>query len=135
MLIYEERSVFMKCKFGFADRELEVSVNEENFAGLLHANDIKANLTGSDEVKRAILNPINSKKLSDIVKHGEKVVIITSDITRPMPSSIVIPLVIEELLRAGIEYEDITIVFAVGSHRKHSEEEKNILFPKIYIQR
>ena len=38
------------------------------------------------EVKRALAHPIDSQKLSDIVKPGEKIVIITSDVTRPVPS-------------------------------------------------
>jgi lactate racemase len=62
-----------------------------------------------------------------MVKPGEKIAIITSDITRPMPSKIVLPIAMEELDRAGIKDEDITVVFALGSHRKHTEEEKRYL--------
>lgn len=49
--------------------------------------------------------------------------IITSDITRPMPSYRVLPLLLEELYAAGIKDEDIIIVFALGSHRSHTKEE------------
>jgi nickel-dependent lactate racemase len=61
------------------------------------------------------------------VKPGEKVAIITSDITRPMPSKIVLPPVVDELVAAGLDYSDITVVFALGSHRKHTEDEKKYL--------
>ncbi|MCH5138646.1 nickel-dependent lactate racemase, partial [Clostridiaceae bacterium UIB06] len=54
-------------------------------------------------------------------------VIVTSDITRPMPSKIVLPVVIEELNNTGVKDDDITIVFALGSHRAHTEEEKKYL--------
>ncbi|MHB1653593.1 MAG: lactate racemase domain-containing protein [Desulfitobacteriaceae bacterium] len=36
--------------------------------------------------------PIQSPRLRDIVQPGEKIVIITSDITRPVPSKLILPL-------------------------------------------
>ncbi|MDL2258368.1 nickel-dependent lactate racemase, partial [Eubacteriales bacterium OttesenSCG-928-K08] len=57
------------------------------------------------------------------VKPGEKIVIITSDITRPMPTYAVIPALLDELYAAGIDKKDITLVFALGVHRKHTEAE------------
>lgn len=103
---------------------MKVNVADKNLMGVLHANDVGVGLKGADEVKRALDNPINSKRLQDIVKSGEKIAIITSDITRPMPSRVVIPPVLDELYEAGVRDGDITIVFALGSHRKHTEEEK-----------
>lgn len=38
-----------------------------------------------EEIRRALAHPISSPCLSEIVKAGEKVVIITSDVTRPVP--------------------------------------------------
>ena len=93
----------------------------------LRQNKVDVELTGEAEVRRALMEPIVSARLSEIVKSGEKVVIVTSDITRPMPSKTVLPPVMEELLRAGARYEDITVVFALGSHRKHTEEEMRYL--------
>lgn len=117
----------MEYSLGFSKTSIKVDISDKNLLGVLHANDVEIGLTGKAEVERAILNPINSKRLSQIVKPGEKIVIITSDITRPMPSSTVLPVVIEELYRAGISDNDITIVFALGSHRKHTEDEKKYL--------
>ncbi len=74
-------------------------------------------------VRDALSNPIGSTRLKDIVKPGEKIVIITSDITRPMPTWEVIPHVLDEMYEAGIDKDDITLVFALGSHRPHSEDE------------
>ena len=54
---------------------------------------------------------------------GQKVAIVTSDITRPLPSYLVLPPVLKELNRGGISDSDITIVFALGSHRAHTREE------------
>lgn len=88
-----------------------------------------------DLIRRALANPIGSPRLGDIVKPGEKIVIITSDITRPMPSHIVLPFVVEELEKAGIPDADIQIIFGLGIHRGHTEEEKALLAGKAMYDR
>jgi nickel-dependent lactate racemase len=44
-----------------------------------------------------------------------------------MPSKIVLTVLVEELNNCGIKDEDITVVFALGNHRSHTEEEKKYL--------
>ena len=117
----------MQFKYGYGKEYREFSIADENIIAELGQNTVETKLTGVDEVKRALENPIGTGKLSSIVKPGEKIVIITSDVTRPMPSKLVLPPLVDELLRGGANYEDITVVFALGSHRKHSEEEKRYL--------
>jgi len=105
----------------------ELNIDEKNFMGMITPNETKLKCQSVRELRTALENPINSKRLCDIVKQGEKVSIVTSDITRPMPSREVLPLIIEELELGGVKSEDITVVFALGSHRKHTEEEKKYL--------
>ena len=114
-----------ELKFGKGN--LSVEIEDKNFCGELLPNEVKTELTGEDEVRRALENPIGSKRLRDIVKAGEKIVIITSDITRPMPSKVVLPSVVEEIKSAGVREEDMTIILALGSHRGHTEDEKKML--------
>ena len=75
------------------------------------------------EIRRALAEPIGTPRLSQIVKPGKKIAIITSDITRPMPTYKVMPVLLDELYAAGVKKEDITLVFALGSYRKHTPEE------------
>ncbi|MTK11324.1 MAG: nickel-dependent lactate racemase, partial [Clostridiaceae bacterium] len=117
----------MEYSFGFGKVKLKFNIDEKNVSNVLLPNEVELDLTGVEEVRRAMDNTISSSKLKDIVKAGENVVIVTSDITRPMPSKIVLPVVIEELNSAGIKDENITIVFALGSHRAHTEDEKKYL--------
>jgi len=122
--------VIMNFSFGYGKSSLDFNVNDKNISKVLEANEVKIDFTGVAEVKRAMENPIASKRLKEIVKKGEKVAIITSDITRPMPSKLVLPVVVDELRSAGIQDKDITIVFAVGIHRSHTEEERKLLAGK-----
>ena len=117
----------MHFNYGYGKEYREFNIEDKNIIAELGQNTVETQLTGVDEVKRALENPIGTGKLSSIVKPGEKIVIITSDVTRPMPSKLVLPPLVDELLRGGASYADITVVFALGSHRKHSEEEKRYL--------
>ncbi len=117
----------MKLNFGFGAGVQEVEIPEKNLLGVLHANEAELRLTGEAEVQRALETPIGSPRLREIVKPGEKIAIVSSDITRPMPTYKVMPALLDELYAAGIKAEDITLVFALGSHRKHSDEERKRL--------
>jgi nickel-dependent lactate racemase len=117
----------MHYKYGYAREFKEFDIDDKNIIAELGQNSVEIGLTGEDEVKRALQEPIGTGRLSTLVKPGEKIVIVTSDVTRPMPSKLVLPLIVEELLTAGVPYEDITVVFGLGCHRKHTEEEKRYL--------
>lgn len=113
----------MKLELGIGSRLQQVEIPDHCVQQVLLPNDVKRELTGEDEVRRALADPVGTPALKEIVKAGETVAIVTSDITRPMPTYKVMPALLDELYEAGIRPEDITLVFALGSHRPHTEEE------------
>lgn len=117
----------LNINLGFGKKTASAYIDKDNLLGVLEPNHINIDSSGVEEVRRAIHEPIGSKRLKDIVKRGETIVTITSDITRPMPSKLVLPEIISELWHADIELKNIKIVFALGSHRKHTEKEKRYL--------
>ena len=80
--------------------------------------------TGAEAVREALKSPIGTKRLGELVRPGQKIAVITSDITRPCPSHVILPELLRELSKAGVRDEDITVVFALGSHRVHTQEEQ-----------
>ena len=108
---------------GFDKKQLELKVPKDRLLAELLPNEVEISLTGVDEVVRALDNPIGSDKVENLVKGGDRVCIITSDITRPMPSKICLPPLLERLNKAGVPDKDILIVFGLGSHRNHTKEE------------
>ena len=74
--------------------------------------------------RQALVHPIDSPPLKEIVKPGEKVAITVSDITRGWQRNAeTLPILIEELNEAGISDEDVTVIIAVGAHRQNTPEE------------
>lgn len=81
-------------------------------------------------IRTALAHPLGTLPLNAIVRRGETVAIITSDITRYTGSEIYLPLVVAELNAAGIKDADILIVIALGIHRKQTAaEHRKILGP------
>lgn len=113
----------MELEFGFGKGVQRVSLPKENLLGVLMANDVEYGLTGEAEVLRTLDAPIGAPKLEQVVRPGEKIAIITSDITRPCPTWVMLPPLLQRLFAAGVRKEDVTLVFALGSHRHHTPEE------------
>ncbi len=63
---------------------------------------------------------------------GEKVVIVTSDITRYTGSEIYLPLLVERLNRQGIADCNIEILIALGIHRKQTAHEHQKILGSLY---
>ena len=113
----------MKLELGFGQGTQPLEVPDQNVMGVLEPNPVPTGLTGTVEVARALAEPIGAPLLRQVVRPGETVAIVTSDITRPCPTAKILPPVLAELEAGGIRREDITLVFALGSHRPHTEEE------------
>lgn len=117
----------MEIELGFGAGVQKLAVPDENLIGILLPNPVEHALTGEEEVLRALSDPIGTPRLGEIVHPGEKIAIVTSDITRPMPSYKVLPALLDELYAAGVRREDITVVFGLGSHRKQTPDEQKKL--------
>ena len=103
-----------KIGFGFGD-EL-VAVLEPSINSYIPEAD------GGELVRRAMASPIGSPRLSELAKGKEKIVIIASDHTRPVPSGLIIPPMLAEI-REGNPRADITILIATGCHRGTTKDE------------
>ena len=102
-----------------------VTLAPEEIAAELEPNAVELEQkTVPELVRDALAHPIDSKPLKELVKPGESVCIIISDVTRRWQSpETSIPIVVEELESAGIRDEDILILSATGTHRRQTPEE------------
>ncbi|MCI9138082.1 MAG: nickel-dependent lactate racemase [Lachnospiraceae bacterium] len=78
--------------------------------------------TEDEIVLSAMEHPIGSPRLSELAKGRQKVVIICSDHTRPVPSRHIIPFMLKEI-REENPKADITLLIATGFHRATTREE------------
>lgn len=113
----------MQLSFGYGTRDEVVTVPDGQLLGVLTANEMTHERGGREAVRYALAHPIGAPRLGALVRAGQRIAIIASDISRPVPSHEILPEILSELFAAGCRAEDVTVVFALGSHRKHTEEE------------
>ena len=78
-------------------------------------------------VNRALDNPIDSPRLEALAAGKKTVTVIVSDHTRPVPSQITLPLLLNRL-RSGNPHIEVTILVATGCHRATSVQELRAKF-------
>ena len=76
-----------------------------------------------EALRGALRNPTRSAPLVELIKPGDSVVVVHTDITRATPNNCILPVLMEELETAGIAREDITLLNGLGTHRQQTEAE------------
>ena len=110
--------------FPYGKEKLAYSFREEELAGVLESSihHYTSEKTGAELIDDAIANPIGSARLADMAKGKKKIVIIASDHTRPVPSKLIMPRMLQEI-RSTNPDADITILIATGCHRDTTRQE------------
>lgn len=111
-------------EFPYGKGKMTYDFSDENFIGTLVSklHEYETQESGETLVRKAMAAPIGSPRLSEIAKGKKKIVIIASDHTRPVPSKVIIPPMLEEI-RSAEPNADITILIATGCHRETTREE------------
>ena len=114
----------VKFTLPFGKEKMSIEVEKSRLTGVLTSriNDYVPKGDGVSIVKKAMENPVGTERLEILAKGKKKVCLIASDHTRPVPSKIIVPLMLEEI-RKGNPDAEITILIATGLHRSTTKEE------------
>jgi nickel-dependent lactate racemase len=82
-------------------------------------------------IEEALHRPIGTPRLRDLVKSGQTVALVVTDISRKLPEEMILPLLLKELEAGGIKKRDITAVVATGTHRPNTPEELREKFGEV----
>lgn len=86
-------------------------------------------------VRSCLEHPVGTPPLRQLLaeRRPRTAAVTISDITRPVPNRVFLPVLLEELERSGVRREDLTVVIGTGMHRRSTEEEKRYLTgPEVY---
>ena len=121
-------------KIPYYRETVDIHVDEKNLKAVISAkmHEYKAEKSEIELIEDALENPIGSKKLSELSVGKNKIVIVTSDHTRAVPSKITLPIILKEI-RKGNPDADITILIATGLHRPTTEEEQRNMFGDVIV--
>ena len=110
----------MKVKLAYGRDGLEVDLPRERTT-VIEPTYVPGLPDAEGAIRTALRNPIGTAPLRQIVKQGQSVAISVCDITRPMPSRTLLPVLLGELRH--LPPQDITILIATGTHRTNTDEE------------
>jgi nickel-dependent lactate racemase len=74
-------------------------------------------------VRAALAQPVGARPLAEEARGAKSACILVCDITRPVPNGLFLPLLVRELMDAGIPAKGITILVATGLHRPNEGDE------------
>ena len=111
-------------KIPYSKNGMSIEIEDKNLEAILVSKSHDFIVTKSEReiVKNSLDNPIGTLKLEELAKDKENVVIITSDHTRPVPSRVIMPQILERI-RKGNSNVKIKILVATGFHRPSTKEE------------
>jgi nickel-dependent lactate racemase len=72
-------------------------------------------------LREALRSPVGTKPLQEIVRPGDRVAVVFSDITRPMPNDRVLPVLLSEL--SHVPPAQVILINALGMHRPNTPDE------------
>lgn len=125
----------MEIKLKYGSVSSKVKIPDKNYIGTIKPGHIEGVKEPENEIKKALQKPIGSKRIKEKVNYDSQVVILASDVSRPSPSDILLPPILNELNKAGVNDGQIKIIFGLGVHRKQSEKEKKSLVGKEIYER
>jgi nickel-dependent lactate racemase len=110
----------MKVKLAYGREGLEVDLPDERTTVIepLYPDGLADEKSALIE---AVRNPRAGAPLSSLIKPGDTVAISVCDVTRPIPTSRILPVLLKEITK--LSPERITILVATGTHRPTSSQE------------
>ncbi len=111
----------MKVNLAYGKRGLQLELPDKYNIDVIEPKWTESIGNQEAAVTEALLNPIYSLSLKDIIKPTDKIAIIFSDITRATPYHIILPALLEQL--KIIPNKNICFFCATGTHRFAPREE------------
>lgn len=125
----------MHINIPYCKEQIKLEIPENNLLEIIdRSQGISAiGLNEKKLISDALKNPIGCPALKEMAKGKRDACILVSDITRPCPSYKFLPYLVEELKVSGVK--NIKVIFGLGIHRSHTEEEKiKLIGPQVFKQ-
>ncbi|MGI6777845.1 MAG: nickel-dependent lactate racemase [Acetivibrionales bacterium] len=107
----------------YGDKIVEVNIPEKSIIACPSIKDVDKISDIESELLKSLRNPVGSLPLYEVAKGRKNAVVVIPDITRPMPTSTLLPIILDELNAGGLEDCNIKAIIALGTHRPMTQAE------------
>lgn len=80
-------------------------------------------ITSPQAIQDTLKAPIGTPTIGEIAKGKKNAVVVVEDISRPTRCDLICEVILEDLNKAGVDDEHITLIGAIGSHRPMMRED------------
>lgn len=112
----------MEIDLSYGRNGHSISLSHKNIE-VIHPRFMPGLKDETKAIRSSLHSPEGEKPLIELVKPGDTVVIVHTDITRATPNDRILPVLLDELETAGIKQEHITLLNGLGTHRSQTEGE------------
>ena len=119
----EKKEISMRVELNFGKHSCPVELSDDWNVTIIRKPTMPLESDGKMAVQRALNNPVGCPRVKDLAQGKKNVCILICDITRPVPNGTILPVLVKELMEAGIEAKHITVLVATGLHRPNEGKE------------
>jgi nickel-dependent lactate racemase len=113
----------MTIHLRYGRQGLPISLPDANLRHVLRFLRLPTVGNPGEAVRQALRAPIGCPPLRELAWRRRNACLVTSDITRPVPNAVLLPVMLEELQAGGIPPERVTILIGTGLHRPNTRAE------------
>lgn len=111
----------MKIKLAYGKHGLPLTLPDDANVTLLEPGFIPGLPDPAGALREALRAPLSGAPLRERVRASDTVALVFSDVTRPTPNHLLIPVILDEL--AHVPADQIVLINALGTHRPNTDEE------------
>jgi nickel-dependent lactate racemase len=111
----------MDIKLAYGRHGLVINLPDDADVTLIESRYVPGVADPIAGLRDALRQPIGTPPLRDLVPSDAKVALVFSDITRPTPNHLILPVILDEL--SHVPTENIVLCNALGTHRPNTEDE------------
>ncbi len=113
----------MKIELLYGKQTLPIQLSPDWDVSVIRKNTMPILADATDAIQAALAHPVNVASLDLEAKVARSACILICDITRPVPNGLILPILVKQLIDAGIAANKITILVATGLHRPNEGDE------------
>jgi len=113
----------MRIDLNYGKGHLPVDLDDRWDVSVIRKPEMPLQADPSAAVEAALASPVGSAPLAEEAKGKSSACVLICDITRPVPNGLLLPVILRQLLDAGMARESIRILVATGLHRPNEGDE------------
>jgi nickel-dependent lactate racemase len=125
----------MRLSLAYGRKGLAVELPDDVHVTVLEPRFVPGLPDEGAALQAALRSPRGSPPLQVLVGPADRVAVVFSDLTRPMPNDRVLPVLLEELHLAGVPDEQIVLINGLGTHRAQSDAELRQMLGQALVDR